>query len=48
MVTFDKMLPNIKNVLDKHFHILSINEQLKKVFDEKRSLPVAEIRIYTK
>ena len=48
MVTFDKMLSNIKNVVDKHCHILSINEQLKKIFDKKRSLPVAEIRIYTK
>ena len=48
MVTFDKMLSNIKNVVDKHCHILSINEQLKKAFDKKRSLPVAEIRIYTK
>ena len=26
--TFNKTLPNIKNVIDKHWHILSINEKL--------------------
>ena len=33
VLTFNKTLPNIKNVIDKHWHILSINENLWKVFD---------------
>ena len=28
-------LPNIKNVIDKHWHILSINENVRKVFDKR-------------
>ena len=32
--TFNKTLPNIKNVIDKHRHILSINEKLWKAFDK--------------
>ena len=30
--TFNKTLPNIKNVIDNHCHILSINENLRNVF----------------
>ena len=33
LLTFNKTLPNIKNVNDKHWYILSINEKLQKVFD---------------
>ena len=35
VVTFNKTLPNIKNVIDKHGYILFINEKLKKAFDKK-------------
>ena len=35
VVTFNKTLPNIKNVIDKHWDILSINENLRKVFDKR-------------
>ena len=31
-LTFNKTLPNIKNVIDQHWHILFINENLRKVF----------------
>ena len=34
VVTF-LMLSNIKNVIDKHCHILSINEKLQKNFRQK-------------
>ena len=34
VLTFNKTLPNIKNVIDKHWHILSVNESLRKIFDE--------------
>ena len=30
-----KLLPNIKNVIDEHWHILSIKENLRKVFDKR-------------
>ena len=33
--TFNKILPNIKNVVDIHWHILYINEDLRKVFDKR-------------
>ena len=33
--TFNKTLPNIKNVIDKHWHILSINENLQRVFNKR-------------
>ena len=29
VVAFNKTLPNIKNVIDKHWHIISIDEKLK-------------------
>ena len=35
LLTFNKTLPNIKNVNDKHWYILSINENLRKVFDKR-------------
>ena len=34
-LTFNKTLPKIKNVKNKHWHILSINENLRKGFDER-------------
>ena len=37
VLTYDKTLPNIKNDMDKHWYILSVNENVQKVFD-KRSL----------
>ena len=33
VLTYNKALPSIKNVIDKHCHFLSINENLPKVFD---------------
>ena len=38
-LTFNKALPKIKNVKDKHWHILSINENLRKGFDERPFIP---------
>ena len=35
VLTFNKTLPNIKNVIDKHWHILSNNDYLQKVFDKR-------------
>ena len=35
VLTYNKTLPNSKNVIDKHWHILSINENLQKVFDKR-------------
>ena len=35
VLTYKKTLPNIKNVIDKHWHILSINENLRKVSDKR-------------
>ena len=35
VLTYNKTLPNIKNVIDKHWHILSINENLRKVFEKR-------------
>ena len=37
-LTFNKTLFNIKIVVDKHWHILSINENLRKVFDKRPSI----------
>ena len=34
LLTFNKT-PNIENVNDKHWYILSINENLRKVFDKR-------------
>ena len=34
VVTFNKTLSNIKNFIDKHWHIFSINEKLK-AFEKK-------------
>ena len=36
VLTFNKTLSDIKNVIDKHWHILSINENLRKVFDKRQ------------
>ena len=33
--TYNTTLPNIKNVIDKHHHTLSINEKLRKVFNKR-------------
>ena len=35
MVIFDKTLPNIKNLIDKHWRTLSVHEKSKKHFDRK-------------
>ena len=35
VLIFNKTLPNIKNVIDRHWHILSINVNLRKVFDKR-------------
>ena len=35
VLTFYKTLPDIKNVIDKHWNILSINENLRKVFHKR-------------
>ena len=34
-VTYKKTLPNIKTILGKHWHILNVNPELKKVFENK-------------
>ena len=34
-VTYNKTLPNIKTILEKHWHILNVNLELKKVFENK-------------
>ena len=34
-VTYNKTLPNIKTILGKHWHILNVNPELKKVFENK-------------
>ena len=44
VVTFNKNLSNIKNVIDKHWHILSINENFKKNLIKNRSLRIEEIK----
>ena len=36
VLTYNKTLPNIKNVIDKYWHILSINENLQKIFDKEK------------
>ena len=36
VVTFNEILPNVKNVIDKHWHNLSNNEKFWKAFDKKR------------
>ena len=48
VVTFNKNLSNIKNVIDKHWHILSINENFKKKFDKKPFVAYRRNKIYTK
>lgn len=35
VVTFNKTLSNIKKLIDKHWHILVINEKFKKAFNKK-------------
>ena len=34
-VTYNKILPNIKSILEKDWHILNVNPELKKVFESK-------------
>ena len=34
-VTYNKTLPNIKTILEKHWHMLNVNPELKKVFENK-------------
>ena len=34
-LTFNKILPNIKNIIDKHWKVPSINENLQKAFDKR-------------
>ena len=34
-VTYNKTLPKIKTILGKHWHILNVNPELKKVFENK-------------
>ena len=38
VLTFNKTLPNIKNVIDKHWNILLYQRKFKKVFDKKPSI----------
>ena len=33
-VTYNKNLPNIKSILDKHWHILKCNDQHEQIFKE--------------
>ena len=33
-ITFNKILPDVKNIIDKHWHVLSINDNLWKAFDK--------------
>ena len=33
--TYNKTLPNIKSILEKHWHTLNVNPELKKVFENK-------------
>ena len=35
VLSFNKILPNIKNVIDKHRHTLSHDQNLRKVFDKR-------------
>ena len=35
VLTYNETFPNIKNVIDKRCHILSINENLRNIFDKK-------------
>ena len=37
-VTYNKTLPNIKTTLEKHWHILNVNPELKKVFENNKPL----------
>ena len=34
-VTYNKTLLNIKTILEKHWHILNVNPELKKVFEKR-------------
>ena len=45
VLTYDKTLPNIQNVRDKDWYILSINENLPEVFDKRHSLLIEETPI---
>ena len=47
VLTFNKTLPNIKNVSDKHWHTLSIDKNLRKILIKDRSLSIEEITIQT-
>ena len=41
-VTYNKTLPNIKTILEKHWHILNVNPELKKVFENKPLLALCK------
>ena len=34
-VTYSKTIPNIKTILEKHWHILNVSPELKKLFENK-------------
>ena len=38
LVTYNNTLPNIKIILEKHWHILNVNPELKKLFENKSLL----------
>ena len=37
-VTYNKILPNIQTILKKHWHILNVNPELKKLFENNTLL----------
>ena len=43
-ITYNQILPNIKAILEKHWHILNVNFELKKVFDNKPLLQAKKIK----
>ena len=47
VLSFNKRFPNIKNMIDEHWDILTINEKLN-VLNKKCSLSLEEIKICTK
>ena len=37
-ITYNKILPNIQTILKKHWHILNVNPELKKLFENNPQL----------
>ena len=37
-ITYNRNLPNIKTILEKHWHVLNVNPEYKKVFKNKSLL----------